>query len=173
MYISDPKPKRRITLNTIYTMAFHCRSLDEREAASIVAGLHSNNAPIGVASVARTGTEKKRSHSRDNGNGNASVNDEKRVKKRRKPATATEPSSSAARGKRNAKAKKNKEPPMDATGLIFAQPELKPAPFFYYTDHSLEEDDDPLTPITVAGSVPTFPASECVHFVSFAYPRYF
>jgi len=47
---------------------------------------------------------------------------------------------------------------MDATGLVFAQPDLKPSPYFYYTDHSLEQDDDPLTPMTAAGSVPTFPA---------------
>lgn len=47
---------------------------------------------------------------------------------------------------------------MDATGLVFVRPELKPAPYFYYSDHSLEQDDDPLTPITAAGSVPTFPA---------------
>jgi len=42
--------------------------------------------------------------------------------------------------------------------LVFAQPDLKPSPYFYYTDHSLEQDDDPLTPMTAAGSVPTFPA---------------
>jgi hypothetical protein len=58
------------------------------------------------------------------------------------------------------KTKANKPPPMDATGLVFANPELKPYPFFYYSDHSLEQDDDPLTPITAAGIVPTFPASE-------------
>jgi len=56
------------------------------------------------------------------------------------------------------KTKAMKPPPMDATGLVFANPELKPHPFFYYSDHSLEMDDDPLTPITPAGIVPTFPA---------------
>ena len=50
--------------------------------------------------------------------------------------------------------------PMDATGLVFAPLELRPAPFFYYVDHSLEPDDDSLTPLTPAGRVPTFPASE-------------
>ena len=50
--------------------------------------------------------------------------------------------------------------PMDATARVFLNPRLAPAPYFYYTDHSLLEDDDPLTPITTAGSVPTFPASE-------------
>jgi hypothetical protein len=58
------------------------------------------------------------------------------------------------------KTKAMKPPPMDATGLVFANPELKPHPFFYYSDHSLEMDDDPLTPITPAGIVPTFPASK-------------
>merc|ERR1719253_196149 len=50
------------------------------------------------------------------------------------------------------------DPPMDATARVFLNPRLRPAPYFYYTDHSLEEDDDPLTPITTSGSVPTFPA---------------
>mmetsp|Transcript_25115 Transcript_25115/g.52625 ORF Transcript_25115/g.52625 Transcript_25115/m.52625 type:complete len:237 (+) Transcript_25115:698-1408(+) len=54
--------------------------------------------------------------------------------------------------------KKPAGPPLDATGLIFTNPELKPAPFFYYSDHSLEQDDDPLTPVTAAGRIPTFPA---------------
>lgn len=54
--------------------------------------------------------------------------------------------------------KKPADPPLDATGLIFANPELKPAPFFYYSDHSFEQDDDPLTPVTAAGRIPTFPA---------------
>ena len=59
--------------------------------------------------------------------------------------------------------KSKKDPadaPLDATGVIFSNAELKPAPFFYYSDHSLEPDDDPLTPVTAAGRVPTFPASE-------------
>ena len=65
----------------------------------------------------------------------------------------------AAAGKK--KAKKNTDPPpTDATSLVFAPLVLKPAPFFYYTDHSREQDEDPLTPVTSAGSVPTFPASE-------------
>mmetsp|Transcript_26257 Transcript_26257/g.47318 ORF Transcript_26257/g.47318 Transcript_26257/m.47318 type:complete len:505 (+) Transcript_26257:159-1673(+) len=126
-------------------MSFQGRSLDEREAASIVAGLHNNNVATDTSiAVASAAGAKKRSPD----NGNAVTND-KRAKK--KPVAA-----SSARSKK-ARAKK-KDPPMDATGLVFAQPELKPAPYFYYTDHSLEMDDDPLTPITAAGSVPTFPA---------------
>ena len=35
---------------------------------------------------------------------------------------------------------------------------LKPAPYFYYTDRSREEDDDPFTPLTPPGLLPTFPA---------------
>eukprot|EP00571_Detonula_confervacea_P003355 CAMPEP_0172325650 /NCGR_PEP_ID=MMETSP1058-20130122/54473_1 /TAXON_ID=83371 /ORGANISM="Detonula confervacea, Strain CCMP 353" /LENGTH=526 /DNA_ID=CAMNT_0013042241 /DNA_START=159 /DNA_END=1739 /DNA_ORIENTATION=+ len=120
-------------------MPFQGRSIDEREAASIVAGLHSNNA---VAGTTRVGAAAMASGSKKRVRGNA-VADEKRAKKK-KPAAR--------------KPKAKKDPPMDATGRVFAQPELKPAPYFYYTDHSLEQDDDPLTPITAAGSVPTFPA---------------
>jgi len=36
--------------------------------------------------------------------------------------------------------------------------EMKPYPFFFYRDHSLETDDDPLTPLTPPGRVPNFPA---------------
>lgn len=35
---------------------------------------------------------------------------------------------------------------------------LKPAPYFYYRDHSMEVDSDPLTPLTPPGRVPNFPA---------------
>jgi hypothetical protein len=35
---------------------------------------------------------------------------------------------------------------------------LKPAPYFYYNDRSREPDDDPLTPLTPPGLIPTFPA---------------
>ena len=129
--------------------SFHGRSLDEREAASIVAGLHSNNnmnattASIGATTVTTGGAATAgRKRTRVNSDG-----------KRSKKKSSTSSSSSASKPAA-------KPPPMDATGLVFAQPELKPAPYFYYTDHSLEQDDDPLTPITAAGSVPTFPASE-------------
>lgn len=36
--------------------------------------------------------------------------------------------------------------------------ELLPAPYFYYRDHSTDEDDDPLTPLTPLARVPNFPA---------------
>ena len=35
---------------------------------------------------------------------------------------------------------------------------LKPAPYFYYNDRSSEPDDDPWTPLTPPGLIPTFPA---------------
>ena len=35
---------------------------------------------------------------------------------------------------------------------------LKPAPYFYYTDRSRQPDDEPWTPLTPHGLVPTFPA---------------
>lgn len=35
---------------------------------------------------------------------------------------------------------------------------LQPAPFFYYKDFSTETDPDPLTPLTLPGRVPNFPA---------------
>ncbi|KAL3798248.1 hypothetical protein HJC23_000162 [Cyclotella cryptica] len=57
---------------------------------------------------------------------------------------------------------KKKPPPkineLDPTGMVYAQAVARPAPYFFYTDHSLEEDDDPFTPITAAGHVPCFPA---------------
>ena len=39
-----------------------------------------------------------------------------------------------------------------------AMRELRPAPYFYYRDHSMEADPDPLTPLTPPGRVPNFPA---------------
>jgi len=35
---------------------------------------------------------------------------------------------------------------------------LNPSPFFFYTNYSLEPDDDPLTPLTLMARVPNFPA---------------
>ncbi|KAL3808850.1 hypothetical protein ACHAXA_007029 [Cyclostephanos tholiformis] len=123
--------------------------LDEREAASIVAGLHSriSDAPS-LAAVASTGV----AMSFATGAKRAACDSDDHDESRKKPAA----SSFAVVTNKPSKARK--DPPMDATGLVFAQPELKPAPFFYYSDHSLELDDDPLMPITAVGSVPTFPA---------------
>lgn len=36
--------------------------------------------------------------------------------------------------------------------------DLQPYPFFYYTDHSQDDDPDSLTPLTPPGRVPNFPA---------------
>ena len=119
------------------------RSLEDREAASIVAGLHvsSSSSPSSAAagtsaSISRSG--KKRARDR--------AGDAPRAAK--KPAAARPEEPPAAME------------PMDATARVFLNPRLAPRPYFYYTDHSFEEDDDPLKPITAAGSVPTFPASE-------------
>ncbi|KAL3774633.1 hypothetical protein ACHAW5_009576 [Stephanodiscus triporus] len=139
-------------------MSFQESRLDEREAASIVAGLHSHIADTPLAaSVAAAGTKRGVRDDDDNDDDDDDdddddidgTNDEDDMKRsRKKPAIA-------------AKSKaKRKDPPMDATGLVFAQPELKPAPYFYYSDHSLDVDDDPLMPITAVGCVPTFPATE-------------
>ncbi|KAL3775995.1 hypothetical protein HJC23_006772 [Cyclotella cryptica] len=47
---------------------------------------------------------------------------------------------------------------LNPTNLAHNKLVLRPAPYFYYTNHSLEADTDPLTPITVPGHVPCFPA---------------
>ena len=157
-------------MNTSRGMSFQESRLDEREAASIVAGLHSHIADTPLAeSVAAAGAKRGvRDDNDDDDNFDDDVdgtNDEDDMKRsRKKPAIA-------------AKSKaKRKDPPMDATGLVFAQPELKPAPYFYYSDHSLDVDDDPLMPITAVGCVPTFPASEYFVFVfvsSLLFPVFF
>jgi hypothetical protein len=48
----------------------------------------------------------------------------------------------------------------DVTAKVFASQVLKPSPYFYYTDHSLEVDDNPNELNTTCGRVPTFPISE-------------
>mmetsp|Transcript_17605 Transcript_17605/g.35838 ORF Transcript_17605/g.35838 Transcript_17605/m.35838 type:complete len:501 (-) Transcript_17605:226-1728(-) len=129
------------------------RTIDEKEAAGIVASLQSNT------SIA---TKRKREHcdrslspvtkhAKSNYGSLAPSqcqlgHDDNVDKYDEEKPTATNIS------------KKPAGPPLDATGLIFTNPELKPAPFFYYSDHSLEQDDDPLTPVTAAGRIPTFPA---------------
>jgi len=45
-----------------------------------------------------------------------------------------------------------------AVMAVHGKPELKPFPFYYYRDHSTDEDPDPLTPLTFPGRVPNFPA---------------
>ena len=39
-----------------------------------------------------------------------------------------------------------------------SKPQLKPYPYFYYTDYSQCPDEDPYTPLTFPGRVPNFPA---------------
>lgn len=41
--------------------------------------------------------------------------------------------------------------------------ELSPFPFFYYWDNCLDEDLDPLLPMTAAGRVPTFPITDLLN----------
>ncbi len=129
------------------------------EAASIVAGLRSSITDSSTSSSSSfdvAGSKKRVSHTSDDV---AAATTGGSGSKKKMPAldadgfttTTTTPAK---------KTKAMKPPPMDATGLVFANPELKPHPFFYYSDHSLEMDDDPLTPITPAGIVPTFPASK-------------
>lgn len=130
-------------------MSFEGSSLNMLAAAAAVGGVtkeeeggaRDDSAP----DTAAGGTKRDREDDHDEDDSTAEEAD-------KKPA--------AAAGKK--KAKKNADPPpTDATSLVFAPLVLKPAPFFYYTDHSREQDEDPLTPVTSAGSVPTFPASEC------------
>ena len=118
---------------------------DEREAASIVASLGSGDAVADVpASLSRKQSVR--------GGGD---NEQPPSKKPKVPAAPAADDVDAADDAEDDEA----DPPMDATARVFLNPRLRPAPYFYYTDHSLEEDDDPLTPITTSGSVPTFPAS--------------
>ena len=69
------------------------------------------------------------------------------------------PSSPEGTKKKSKKSKPSIGAPnnLDATAQVYAA-ELRPAPYFYYRDHSTEADDDPLTPVTASGHVPCFPA---------------
>ncbi|KAK1740293.1 heat shock factor family protein [Skeletonema marinoi] len=117
------------------------RSLEEQEAANIVANLH--GAGSGVMEEDKRGVSgNKRSRDDDNG-----------AMKQLAGKKAAKLSSSIKET-----TVEDSDEEMDATARVFAAPELKPAPYFYYSDHSLEEDPDPLTPITASGHVPTFPA---------------
>lgn len=113
------------------------RSLEEQEAANIVANLHGAGTVMEEDKLAVSGN--KRSRDEDE---TPSPN-----KKASKPSFIQEVT-----------VKDAEDEEMDATARVFAAPELKPAPYFYYSDHSLEEDPDPLIPITASGHVPTFPA---------------
>ena len=127
------------------------RSLEEQEAANIVANLH--GAGSGVMEEDKRGVSgNKRSRDDDNGAmkqlaGGAKPSSPPRKKKAAKLSSSIKETTV-----------EDSDEEMDATARVFAAPELKPAPYFYYSDHSLEEDPDPLTPITASGHVPTFPA---------------
>ena len=123
------------------------------EAASIVAGLRSIITDSSSFSTL-AGSKKRVS---DKGDIIAELKQTKKCTKK-----CTKKLGADVVGAPSKKTKTIKPPPMDATGLVFAQPDLKPHPFFYYSDHSLEQDEDPLTPITAAGIVPTFPASKSI-----------
>lgn len=129
------------------------RSLEEQEAANIVANLH--GAGSGVMEEDRIAVSgNKRSRGDDDVQLAGGAKPSSSSPPRKKKATTTKSSSSFIK---EATADDSDEE-MDATARVFAAPELKPAPYFYYSDHSLEEDPDPLIPITASGHVPTFPA---------------
>lgn len=133
------------------------RSLEEQEAANIVANLQSAGGVMDDEEDKEVAAASGNKRSRD-------VDGDMK----QQSAAAVKPSSSSPPkklSKKKAKSSSIKEAAvadsdeeMDATARVFAAPELKPAPYFYYSDHSLEEDPDPLTPITSSGHVPTFPA---------------
>ncbi|KAL3783727.1 hypothetical protein ACHAWO_008375 [Cyclotella atomus] len=74
--------------------------------------------------------------------------------------TATEASKKPAVPKKKRKSRRSRTTDsdgLDATGRVYAA-ELLPAPYYYYRNHTLEVDEDPLKPVTSAGHVPCFPA---------------
>ncbi|KAL7506269.1 hypothetical protein ACHAXN_003609 [Cyclotella atomus] len=74
--------------------------------------------------------------------------------------TATEASKKPAVPKKKRKSRRSRKTDsdgLDATGRVYAA-ELLPAPYYYYRNHTLEVDEDPLKPVTSAGHVPCFPA---------------
>ena len=54
-----------------------------------------------------------------------------------------------------------KESPKSKAGSKKGEPEeqlpLRGAPYYFYTDHSLDADEDPFTPVTPPNVVPAFP----------------
>ena len=147
--------------------------MDEHEAASIVAGMHSssskNTTGEDVPKKVRHARKKRNRSSESNNTESkrASSSSAASAKKKSPPIATTTAAASAAKKTKKEPTKLPPEPEeeMDATAMVFLAPTLKPAPYFYYSDHSLEGDDDPLTPIIAAGSVPTFPASEYKYII--------
>ena len=70
-------------------------------------------------------------------------------------------SSPASQGNQDGRASKSlKATPKSKPGHKKEEPALLPprgAPYYFYTDHSREADEDPLTPVTPPNSVPAFP----------------
>ncbi len=131
------------------------RTIDEKEAAGIVAGLQS------ITSIPTKRDREQRGRSLSPLTKHAKSNNEDLVSSQFRLGHDDNVDKYGEEKPAAVKlAKRPADPPLDATGLIFANPELKPAPFFYYSDHSIEQDDDPLTPVTAAGRIPTFPASK-------------
>mmetsp|Transcript_6126 Transcript_6126/g.9551 ORF Transcript_6126/g.9551 Transcript_6126/m.9551 type:complete len:512 (+) Transcript_6126:127-1662(+) len=130
------------------------RSLEEQEAANIVANLHgAGSGMMEEDRIAVSGNKR----GRDDDNAMKQLAGGVKPTSsppRKKKATTTKSSSSSIKEA----TVDDSDEEMDATARVFAAPELKPAPYFYYSDHSLEEDPDPLIPITASGHVPTFPA---------------
>ena len=151
--------------------SFPGRSMDEHEAASIVAGMHSssskNTTGEDVPKKVRAARKKRIRSSESNTESKRASSSSAASAKKKSPPIATTAAASAAKKTKKEPTKLPPEPEeeMDATAMVFLAPTLKPAPYFYYSDHSLEGDDDPLTPIIAAGSVPTFPASEYKYYI--------
>lgn len=55
-------------------------------------------------------------------------------------------------------ATKTSSPKSDTTPSAVSQQALQPHPFFFYKDHSRDQDPDPLYPLVPPGKVPNFPA---------------
>lgn len=118
------------------------RSPEEREAASIVANLQCAGGGV-MEEDAKPGNKRSRDDSI------LKQSDDVKSPLQKNPKIQATVKEAAA---------EDSDEEMDATARVFVAPKLKPAPYFYYSDHSLEEDNDPLTPITASGHVPTFPA---------------
>ncbi|KAL7534693.1 hypothetical protein ACHAXR_009380 [Thalassiosira sp. AJA248-18] len=70
------------------------------------------------------------------------------------PLDSSKPSSSATDSEKPPPAASSRK--KRKANLSCHQRELKPAPYFYYVDHSQDVDDDPLAPLSPALSVPNF-----------------
>jgi hypothetical protein len=114
-----------------YTQNLH-RSNEEIEAASFMAGLST------------TSTVSKAASSNE---GNGAPTKAKPTKSSKKPKKAKEPKV------KDPKKEKKTHP----ASKSFVLPILKPAPYFYYTDHSRDVDAYPLAPITSSGHHINFP----------------